>query len=174
MGVPFYEIELMPTDSLITHANSMQAELRVARADIERLRGLILRACAELETVEYECDPPARIVALMDELRAVNRDALLRSPVERSGTKVERRVRGDTMKCKGKNCSADGNNNHSDECQKEHESQHMAETPPSCFDRAEYNGRVFDNCRFFQVCKQVKPICVDCPLHVTPNVKLTG
>jgi hypothetical protein len=67
------------------------------------------------------------------------------------------------MKCKGKNCNAEGDNNHSDECLKEHESQHVEESPPPCFDRAEHNGRVFDNCRFYSDYKHVKPICVDYP-----------
>jgi hypothetical protein len=46
------------------------------RNECDELRGLILRASAELETVDYENDPPGRVVALMDELRAVNRAAL--------------------------------------------------------------------------------------------------
>jgi len=45
--------------------------------EFDRLRGLILRATAELEIVEYDNDPPARVSALLDELRAVNRGALL-------------------------------------------------------------------------------------------------
>jgi len=35
--------------------------------EVERLRGLILRATAELEVVEYDNDPPARVVALLDD-----------------------------------------------------------------------------------------------------------
>lgn len=46
--------------------------------EVERLRGLILRATAELEVVEYDNDPPARVVALLDDMRAVSRAALLR------------------------------------------------------------------------------------------------
>ena len=45
--------------------------------EIERLQELISRAVAELETVKYENGPPLRVVLLMDELRAVNRDELL-------------------------------------------------------------------------------------------------
>ncbi len=52
-------------------------EYTFAADEIERLRELILRASAVLETVDYETDPPMRVVALMDELRAVNRSVLL-------------------------------------------------------------------------------------------------
>ena len=36
---------------------------------------------------------------------------------------------------------------------------------PDCFDRAEQSGRVFDNCRFYNDCKNVKPICCDNPVN---------
>lgn len=42
-------------------------------SELDRLRGLIYRATAELETVEYDNDPPARVVALLGELRAVSK-----------------------------------------------------------------------------------------------------
>lgn len=34
---------------------------------------------------------------------------------------------------------------------------------PSCFDRAESNGRTFDNCRYMHECKTRKSICVNNP-----------
>ena len=46
------------------------------RDKIVRLRRLILRASAVLETVEYDNDPPQRVVDLTNELRSVNREKL--------------------------------------------------------------------------------------------------
>jgi hypothetical protein len=76
------------------------------------------------------------------------------------------RVENDAMKgCKGKQCEEWDDINHSKECIEEHDRAYSCETTvPSCFDRAEYQGRVFDNCRHFQVCEQCEPICVDNPL----------
>jgi hypothetical protein len=75
---------------------------------------------------------------------------------------------GSTMtECKGKSCKAVDGVGHSDECQQEHSDTvnniPMAETASSCFDRAEHNASFFDNCRFFQVCKDAKPICGNDP-----------
>ncbi len=67
-------------------------------------------------------------------------------------------------KCKGKNCEAIGGVGHSMECEKEHDDTVNHAKPPSCFDRAEHGGRLFDNCRFFQVCKDVQPICCNYPI----------
>jgi hypothetical protein len=36
--------------------------------------------------------------------------------------------------------------------------------PPDCFSRAEHEGRVFDNCRYIHVCKDVKLICGNHPI----------
>ena len=44
--------------------------------ELERLRGVVLRATAELATVEYDNDPPSRVITLLDEMRAINRSAL--------------------------------------------------------------------------------------------------
>lgn len=60
----------------MSHAEAMGKIADMAE-DIESMRGLILRASAELETVEYENDPPAHVAQLLDEMRAVNRAALL-------------------------------------------------------------------------------------------------
>lgn len=75
-----------------------------------------------------------------------------------------------SRRCKGANCEALDGISHSNECEREHDEQFSEEnggahlTVPSCFDRAEHQGRVFDNCRYFQTCKQRKPICVNNPL----------
>lgn len=37
----------------------------------------------------------------------------------------------------------------------------VAEEVPSCFKRAEYLGREFKNCMFFENCKNVRPICLN-------------
>ena len=66
-------------------------------------------------------------------------------------------------KCKGENCEAVAGVGHSEECKKEH-SSHMIK-PPSCFDRAECRGRVFDNCRYVDACKDARPICGNYPLQ---------
>ncbi len=63
--------------------------------------------------------------------------------------------------CKGKSCKSANGKNHSKECIAEYEKTIGV---PLCFDRAESGGRSFDNCKFFQVCKQVKPICVNNPI----------
>ncbi|MEE8299469.1 MAG: hypothetical protein V3R67_08845 [Thermodesulfobacteriota bacterium] len=69
--------------------------------------------------------------------------------------------------CKGKNCHAKNGIGHSHECKKEH-SDHVngipiEQSPPLCFDRAEMAGRVFDNCRYINNCRDVKPICGNYP-----------
>lgn len=74
-----------------------------------------------------------------------------------------------TLKCKGDRCEAVRGTGHSVECEQKHSSEHVnskpvAESPPSCFVRAEHAGRVFDNCRFFRTCKNVKPICTNHPV----------
>ena len=68
-------------------------------------------------------------------------------------------------KCNGKECRAVDGIGHSNECVKEHETvcSHTEEVP-SCFARAEYQGRAFDNCMFFETCKSVKPICTNNPV----------
>ena len=68
------------------------------------------------------------------------------------------------MKCKGKMCGAVNGLNHSPECKEEHDE--TVNVVPSCFERAEYNGRVFDNCMFFETCKSVKPICCNNPINL--------
>ena len=69
--------------------------------------------------------------------------------------------------CKGKNCNARNGVGHSEECEKEHSDCvnkiPVKEIPPSCFDRAESAGRVFDNCRYIHACKDVKSICGNYP-----------
>lgn len=69
----------IPKDAAAERKRLME-KLRQAHSDeaeIERLRGIILRATAELECVEYDNDPPQRVVRLLEEMRAVNRGALL-------------------------------------------------------------------------------------------------
>lgn len=63
--------------------------------------------------------------------------------------------------CKGVNCKAVNGKGHSDECIKEHDRAYGIH---DCFDRAESNGRLFDNCRFYNDCKQVKPACINNPI----------
>lgn len=66
--------------------------------------------------------------------------------------------------CKGEQCSGWGDVNHSPECIAAHDKIYTdMEAAPTCFDRAESSGRVFDNCRFMHTCKSVKPICVNNP-----------
>jgi len=62
--------------------------------------------------------------------------------------------------CKGVNCGAVNGKGHSDECVREHENTYGV---PDCFNRAESNGRLFDNCMFYNDCKQVRPVCVNNP-----------
>jgi len=71
-------------------------------------------------------------------------------------------------RCKGENCRAVCGVGHSDECKIEHDSRHVnvVDEVPSCFDRAEHAGRVFDNCRFFRECKDRKDICVNNPPRI--------
>jgi hypothetical protein len=69
--------------------------------------------------------------------------------------------------CNGENCVNFGDFNHSPECEAEHERAYSKiEAAPNCFDRAgdSRNGGGFDNCRFYNSCKQVKPICMDNPI----------
>jgi hypothetical protein len=67
--------------------------------------------------------------------------------------------------CKGEQCSDWDHVNHSPECIAEHERAYKGVAiVPDCFDRAERLGRVFDNCRFYNDCKNVKPICCDNPV----------
>ena len=67
--------------------------------------------------------------------------------------------------CKGENCMAVDGVNHSQECIKNHDAIYdKINGVPTCFDRAESGGRKFDNCRYYNDCKQVKPICTDNPL----------
>ncbi len=92
------------------------------------------------------------------------------------------------INCNKKNCNAVNGIGHSDECEQEHDElckeeyqeifpgtiealdnlidikKKKNDIVPNCFDRADYRGRVFDNCRYFQTCKQCKPICIDNPL----------
>lgn len=69
--------------------------------------------------------------------------------------------------CKGKSCHAKNGIGHSDECEKEHSDCvneiPITQLPPSCFDRAEMAGRVFDNCRYINDCNNVEPICGNYP-----------
>ena len=75
--------------------------------------------------------------------------------------------KGNTMSgCKGKNCEAINGVSHSYECKLEHDKcVDTKKKPPSCFDRAEHAGRVFDNCRFYQECKDSKRICGNYPVQ---------
>ena len=67
--------------------------------------------------------------------------------------------------CKGENCMAINGTNHSKECIKSHNDIYdKINGVPKCFDRAESNGRKFDNCRFYNDCRQVKVICTNNPL----------
>lgn len=65
------------------------------------------------------------------------------------------------VECNGENCKAIDGLGHSQECQTKH-GLHV-DKAPSCFKRAEHNGRVFDNCMYFEQCKNVKPICINNP-----------
>ena len=67
--------------------------------------------------------------------------------------------------CKGENCSDWSEIIHSAECMAEHDKAYeITDEIPSCFDRAEQSGRLFDNCRFYNDCKSVKPICCNNPI----------
>ena len=66
--------------------------------------------------------------------------------------------------CKGANCEAINGVGHSEECLQEH-TNCVSKKPPSCFDRAESAGRVFDNCRFINTCISVEPICGNYPIN---------
>lgn len=37
-------------------------------------------------------------------------------------------------------------------------------TVPDCFERAQHQGRYFDNCVYFKECKKRKPICMNSPM----------
>ena len=63
--------------------------------------------------------------------------------------------------CNGNNCKAVNGKGHSDECIEENEKSIGV---PSCFDRAERGGRKFDNCIFYNSCKDVKRICCNNPI----------
>jgi len=69
--------------------------------------------------------------------------------------------------CKGENCMAVDGVNHSKECIKNHDAIYdKINGVPTCFDRAidNRNGGTFDNCRYYNVCNRVKPICTNNPL----------
>ena len=67
--------------------------------------------------------------------------------------------------CKGENCMAVDGSNHSGECIENHDAIYdKINGVPTCFDRAESEGRAFDNCRFYNHCKQVKSICCNNPV----------
>lgn len=66
--------------------------------------------------------------------------------------------------CKGEKCKAIEGVGHSSECIKNHNAIYDAiNGVPKCFDRAEHNGRLFDNCRYIHECKHRKAICVNNP-----------
>lgn len=67
--------------------------------------------------------------------------------------------------CKGENCHAIDGFGHSEECKQEHSKvvNRASKIVPICFDRAESGGRVFDNCRFYNDCKEVHPACFNNP-----------
>ena len=64
--------------------------------------------------------------------------------------------------CRGKNCTSQNGENHSKDCIQEHAD--TVNGVPSCFDRAESGGLLFDNCRYIHECKNRKTICVDNPI----------
>lgn len=66
------------------------------------------------------------------------------------------------IECNGEKCNAINGVGHSDECLAQLD---RAYNVPICFDRAEYNGRVFDNCRFINCCKNVTSICANNPVN---------
>ena len=70
--------------------------------------------------------------------------------------------------CTGRKCLAVDGLDHSEECQQDHYNAvngiPFVELPPTCFDRAESGGRVFDNCRYIHTCKSVKLICGNNPI----------
>lgn len=67
------------------------------------------------------------------------------------------------IKCKGVSCSAINGVGHSKECELEINSHYVSQAP-KCFERAGIAGRFYDNCRYCNTCKSVKPICWSNPI----------